>query len=47
MFAVKFAGTRYDIGDRYLWLRTNLEFAMKNSELAPRLRPLLRELSSG
>ncbi|MGA9043933.1 MAG: UTP--glucose-1-phosphate uridylyltransferase [Thermoplasmata archaeon] len=47
VFAVKFAGTRYDIGDRYLWLRTNLEFAMKNSELAPRLRPLLRELSSG
>ncbi len=47
VFAATFAGARYDIGDRYLWLRTNIEFALKDPELARRLRPFLRELSKG
>lgn len=44
VFAATFDGVRYDIGDRYLWLKTNLEFAMKDPELRRRLRPTLREL---
>lgn len=44
VFAVTFDGIRYDIGDRFLWLKTNLEFAMKDPELRRRLRPILREL---
>ncbi|MDE1819569.1 MAG: UTP--glucose-1-phosphate uridylyltransferase [Euryarchaeota archaeon] len=44
VYAVTFQGTRYDIGDRFLWLRTNLEFAMRDPELRDRLRPYLKEL---
>ncbi len=46
VYAATFRGTRYDIGDRYLWVRTNLEFAMREPDLARRLRPLLRELAA-
>lgn len=45
IYAATFSGTRYDIGDRYLWLKTNLEFAMRSPELRDRLRPVLRSLS--
>ncbi len=44
VYGVGFTGTRYDIGDRFLWLKTNLEFAMQQPELRERLRPLLREM---
>jgi UTP--glucose-1-phosphate uridylyltransferase len=45
VYAASFAGARYDIGDRYLWLRTNIEFAMKIPELRDRLAPLLKSLA--
>jgi len=44
VFAAEFRGTRYDIGDRFLWLKANLEFAVRNPELRARLAPLLRQL---
>jgi len=44
VYAATFRGTRYDIGDRYLWLRTNLLFAWNNPELRRRLRPVLDSL---
>jgi UTP--glucose-1-phosphate uridylyltransferase len=44
VLASTFTGTRYDIGDRYLWLKTNLEFAMRDAELGARLQPLLEGL---
>ena len=44
IYAVTFRGTRYDIGDRFLWLRTNIEFALKSPDLGPRLRLWLREV---
>ncbi len=44
VYAATFEGTRYDIGDRYLWLRTNLIFAWNSPELRERLRPVLRDL---
>jgi UTP--glucose-1-phosphate uridylyltransferase len=45
VYAATFVGTRYDIGDRYLWLRTNIEFAMRIPDLRNRLQPLLKTLS--
>lgn len=44
VYGATFQGTRYDIGDRYLWLKTNLEFAMRIPELRDRLRPVLDTL---
>ena len=44
VFASTFRGTRYDLGDRFLWLRTNLEFAMRVPELRARLRPGLEKI---
>jgi len=45
VFATGFTGTRYDIGDRFLWLKANLEFAVRDPELRARLAPLLEQLS--
>jgi UTP--glucose-1-phosphate uridylyltransferase len=44
VYAATFSGTRYDIGDRFLWLRSNLIFAWEHPELRDQLRPLLRTL---
>ena len=44
VFATTFRGTRYDIGDRFLWLRTNVEFALRTPGLRERLRPALEAL---
>jgi UTP--glucose-1-phosphate uridylyltransferase len=44
VYAMTFRGTRYDIGDRYLWLRTNIEFALQRPEYRERLRPELERL---
>jgi UTP--glucose-1-phosphate uridylyltransferase len=44
VYGVTFTGTRYDIGDRYLWIKTNLEFAMRNPELRARLRPVVESI---
>src|SRR5208282_4430122 len=46
VYAATFQGTRYDIGDLYLWLKANLEFAMRSPELRERLIPLLDSLLS-
>ncbi len=43
VLGVTFRGTRYDIGDRFLWLKTNLEFALRDREIGDRVRALLRE----
>ena len=45
VFASEFQGTRYDIGDRFLWLKTNLEFAQRDPELWARLGPVVKHLS--
>ncbi|MCI4339336.1 MAG: UTP--glucose-1-phosphate uridylyltransferase [Thermoplasmata archaeon] len=44
VYATTFQGTRYDIGDRFLWLRANLEFAYGVPEHRARLRPILERL---
>lgn len=42
VFAARFTGERFDIGDRYLWLRTNIEFALRSDELSSRIRRFMR-----
>ena len=44
VYAATFSGTRYDIGDRYLWLKTNVEFALRSPDLGDRLRSALESL---
>jgi UTP--glucose-1-phosphate uridylyltransferase len=44
VYAATFEGLRYDIGDRYLWLKTNVEFAWRRPDLRARLRPVLERL---
>ncbi|MCI4319009.1 MAG: UTP--glucose-1-phosphate uridylyltransferase [Thermoplasmata archaeon] len=44
VLATTFRGTRYDIGDRFLWLRTNLEFAYRHPEYKGRLRDIMVSL---
>ncbi len=44
VYATTFRGTRHDIGDRFLWIKTNLEFAMRVPELREQLRPILAKL---
>jgi UTP--glucose-1-phosphate uridylyltransferase len=44
VYAATFRGTRYDIGDRYLWLQTNIEFALAHPDYAQRLRPYLERV---
>ncbi|MCI4351784.1 MAG: UTP--glucose-1-phosphate uridylyltransferase [Thermoplasmata archaeon] len=42
VYAVTFEGTRYDIGDPLLWLRANIEFALRNPQLRDQVLALLR-----
>ena len=44
VYAATFRGVRHDIGDRCLWVTTNLEFALRDPELRPSLMPLLRRV---
>ena len=41
IFALKFEGTRYDVGEKLGFIQTNIEYALKNSELK---EPLLHYL---
>ncbi len=41
VYGVTFRGTRYDIGDRFLWLRANVELGVRDSEVGDRLRVYL------
>jgi UTP--glucose-1-phosphate uridylyltransferase len=43
VYALMLNGKRYDIGDKVLWLRTNVEFALKDPKLRPTLMALIHE----
>ncbi len=45
VYATRFNGIRYDIGDRFLWLKTNLEFAWRDPACRAKLRPVLEGLT--
>jgi len=44
VYGATFHGVRFDIGDRDLWLRANLEFAYRDPAHRRHLRPLLERL---
>jgi UTP--glucose-1-phosphate uridylyltransferase len=44
-YAVRFAGTRYDAGDKLGFLIATVEFALKHEELAPEFREYLKSLN--
>ncbi|WP_240414713.1 UTP--glucose-1-phosphate uridylyltransferase GalU [Paenibacillus periandrae] len=44
VFAYKFNGTRYDVGDKFGFLTTNIEFALQNKELKDELLNYLENL---
>lgn len=46
IYAVSFKGTRYDIGDRWLWIKTNLIFAMRDPQMRSRIQALVKENAS-
>jgi UTP--glucose-1-phosphate uridylyltransferase len=45
LLGYRFAGDRYDAGDRFGYLKANIAFAMKRPELAGPLKAWLREIS--
>ena len=47
VYATTFQGARYDIGDRFLWLKANLEFAYLDPEHRAKLRPIMERLLGG
>ena len=44
VYAFRFAGTRYDTGDKIGFLKANVEFALRRSDLGPAFRAYLRHL---
>jgi UTP--glucose-1-phosphate uridylyltransferase len=45
-YAVKFAGTRYDAGDKLGFLMATVEFALRHKDLAPEFRAYLTSLKN-
>jgi len=45
MYGLRIPGTRYDIGNKLDFLKTNIAFALRRRDLAPSLRAYIRELA--
>jgi len=45
VYAFEFPGKRCDSGDKFGYLEANIRYALKDPDLAPRLRRLLKEIS--
>lgn len=46
VFAFNFEGKRYDVGEQLGFIMTTIEFALHNSELAPKVREMLERLQN-
>ncbi len=44
VYACEFKGKRYDIGNPYLWLTANIEFALKRDDLRDDLIKFIKNL---
>ncbi len=44
MFGYRFAGTRFDVGDKFGFLQANVEFALANAEFGDLFREYLQEV---
>ena len=42
--AYVFKGTRYDMGDRFGYLKANIEYGLRDEELSEKLKEYLKEL---
>ncbi len=47
MYGLKFKGTRWDIGNKLDFLKTNVAYGLKRPDLGPALRQFLREQLAG
>lgn len=45
MYGLQFQGTRYDIGNKLDFLKTNIVFGLQREDIGPRLRTFLKELA--
>ena len=45
MFGLQFEGKRYDIGDKLGFLKTNIEFGLKDPETRDALKEWLKEFT--
>ena len=45
VYAMPFAGTRYDCGDKLGYLKANIDFALQRDDLGPGLREHLNSLN--
>ncbi len=46
IYAYKFKGKRYDLGDKFDWLRINIELALQREEFKQKLMELIRKIAS-
>ncbi len=44
IYAYEFRGRRYDLGDKFDWLRINVEMAMEREDLKDKMRELIEKL---
>ena len=44
VFAYDFAGTRYDVGEKFGFIQTTIEFALKHEDLKEQLIELMEKL---
>lgn len=44
VFAYDFEGQRYDVGEKFGFIKTTIEFALKNEELGPQVKELIKSL---
>jgi len=44
MYGLRFDGKRYEIGNKLDFLKTNIEFGLKNKEIGADLKKYLKEL---
>jgi len=44
IYAYKFKGRRYDIGNKLDWLKATIEMALEREEFSPQLEPFIKEL---
>jgi UTP--glucose-1-phosphate uridylyltransferase len=46
MYGLRFEGTRYDIGNKLDFLRTNIAFGLRREDIGPALRQYLQEMAA-
>ena len=45
IYACDFSGTRYDIGDKFVFVKATIDFSLKRPDLGPKVRDYIRELA--